>query len=52
MAVETNGTKIVLSEREKKLLELIRKIGYGEISLLVHEFEPVLVEEAIKKIKL
>lgn len=42
----------VLSEKEEKLLELIRNTGYGEIKILVQAGEPVRVEEIKKSIKL
>jgi hypothetical protein len=41
-----------LTEKEKKLLGIIRGIGYGEISLVIRNSEPVVVEEVVKKIKL
>lgn len=44
--------KNVLSEKEEKLLELIRNTGYGEIKILVQAGEPVRVEEIKKSIKL
>lgn len=44
--------KIDVSEKEKKLIELIRVTGYGEIIILVQNMEPVRVEEVKKSIKL
>ncbi|MCL6610365.1 MAG: DUF2292 domain-containing protein [Peptococcaceae bacterium] len=52
VAVDKKLTEADLSEKEKNLLELIRGTGYGEISLIIQEYEPVVVEEVIKKIKL
>ncbi|MCL6449389.1 MAG: DUF2292 domain-containing protein [Armatimonadetes bacterium] len=45
-------TEDELTEKEKKLLEFIRSTGYGEISLIIQEYQPVKVEQVIKKIKL
>ncbi len=51
-AVEKNGAEKELSEKGKKLIDLIRSISYGEIRIAVREGEPVLVEEVKKSIKL
>lgn len=39
-------------EREQKLLELIREIGYGEIKVIINDGKPVRIEELKKSIKL
>ncbi len=44
--------QIEVSEKEKKLIEMIRVTGYGEIVILVQNAEPVRVEEVKKSIKL
>ncbi len=44
--------QIDVSEKEKKLIELIRVTGYGEIIIMVQNTEPVRVEEVKKSIKL
>jgi hypothetical protein len=44
--------RVDISEKEKKLLDLIRSIGYGEIVILIQNMEPVRVEEVKKSIKL
>ena len=41
-----------LTEKEEKLLILIRKIEYGEIKIIVQDKQPVRVEETKKSIKL
>lgn len=51
-AVEKNGAEKRLNEKEKKLIDLIRSISYGEIRVAVRDGEPVLVEEVKKSIKL
>jgi len=51
-AVEKNGTEKELSEKEKKLIDLIRSTGYGEIRVTVRDGQPIQVEEVKKSIKL
>ena len=40
------------SEREEKLLQMIREIKFGEIHIYVADGQPVRVEEIKKSIKL
>lgn len=46
-----NG-EMKVSEKEKKLVQLIRKTGYGEIRIIVRDGQPVQVEEVMKSFKL
>ena len=41
-----------LHEKELKLLEFIRRLGYGEVLIKVQDGVPVLIERATEKIKL
>jgi hypothetical protein len=41
-----------LSEREKKIIEIIRGSEYGELKIIVQNGEPVRVEAVTKSIKL
>ena len=41
-----------LSEKEKRLIELIRSTGYGEIRITIRDGQPVQVEEVRKSFKL
>jgi len=49
-----------LHEKEKRLLEFIRRLGYGEITILgygeitirVQDGLPVMIEKATEKVKL
>ncbi len=41
-----------VSEEEKKLLELIKSIKFGQLSIKIQNSKPVRVEEHIKSIKL
>ena len=41
-----------LTERERKLILLLREIKFGEINLFVSDGQPVRVEEVRKSIKL
>lgn len=43
---------IELHEKELKLLEFIRRLGYGEILIKVQDGLPVMIERATEKIKL
>jgi len=51
-AIEKNSAEKELSEKEKKLIELIRSTGYGEIRITVQDGQPIQVEEVKKSIKL
>ncbi len=44
--------KLELSEKEKKLITMIRSLGFGEIRIFVQDKQPVRVEEFTKSIKL
>ena len=41
-----------LHEKELKLLEFIRQLGYGELVIKVQDGLPVLIEKATEKVKL
>ncbi len=40
------------TEKEIKLLEIIRNVEYGEVRIVVQEGKPIRVEEIKKSIKL
>lgn len=43
---DTEKTKVLpTSEREQKLIEMIRKLGFGEISIYVADGQPVRAEK-------
>ncbi len=44
--------KVQLSEKEEKLIRLIREMKFGELRLLVADSQPVRLEEVRKSIKL
>lgn len=50
--VEENVAERKLNEKEKKLIELIRRTGYGEIRIIVRDGQPVQVEEVKRSVKL
>jgi hypothetical protein len=56
--VDKNGARMELpvltglTEKERKLIDLIRSTGYGEIRIAVQDGEPIRVEEVKKSIKL
>jgi len=41
-----------LHEKERRLLEFIRQLGHGEVTIKVQDGLPVFIEEGIKKVKL
>ncbi len=41
-----------ITEQEKKLIKLIREIGFGEIKVIINDGKPIRIEELIKSIKL
>ncbi|WP_162991179.1 DUF2292 domain-containing protein [Biomaibacter acetigenes] len=41
-----------LHEKERRLLEFIRQLGHGEVTIKVQDGLPVMVEEGVKKTKL
>ena len=46
------GQMAKLDEKEKRLLEFIRKLSYGELIIKVQDGLPVLIERATEKVKL
>ncbi len=52
MADAEKPKTIAVSERERKLLEMIRALGFGEISIYVADGQPVRAEEIKKSMKL
>jgi len=44
--------KLQLSEKENKLIQLIRNIEYGEIRVIIQDRTPIRIEEMKKSIKL
>ena len=44
--------KIQLSEKEEKLIRLIRELKFGELRLFIADSQPVRLEEVRKSIKL
>lgn len=41
-----------LDDKEKRLLEFIRQLKYGEITIKVQDGLPVLIERATERVKL
>ena len=53
--VLVSGVRILVEgvhEKEKRLLEFIRRLGYGEITIRVQDGLPVMIEKATEKVKL
>lgn len=41
-----------LDDKEKKLIKIIREIGFGEIKVIINEGKPIRIEELKKSIRL
>ena len=44
--------QLEVTEKERKLIEYLRKIPYGEVTIFLHDSEPVKIEIAKEKIQL
>ncbi len=47
---EEDKKPMYLSEKERNLIELIRKVGFGEIRIVVNEGVPTRAEEIRKSV--
>lgn len=52
MSLKNDNPNDKLSEKEKKLVRILRGIDYGEIKIIVQGNQPVRIEELTKSIKL
>ena len=43
---------IELSEKERKLIECLRKIAYGEVTIFMQDGQPVRIEQMKESVKL
>ena len=43
---------VVVSEKEKSLLEKLRKIPFGEVTIIMHEGKPQRIEKGVAKTQL
>ena len=50
--VSQNDAKLTLTKEEEKLIEIIRKIDFGEARVVVTDGKPTRIEEIKKSIKL
>ena len=50
--VKKEMNQILLTKEEKKLIELIRKIDFGEARVVMTDGKPTRIEEIKKSIKL
>ncbi len=49
---EEKRVTIQVTEQEKRVLEMMRAIAYGEIRILINAEKPVRVEEIRRSVKL
>lgn len=47
-----NHDQALLSNRERKLLNFTRELGWGEVKIRIENGQPVLIYEAIRTLKL
>ena len=52
MEQKTPGIQMQVTLQEKKLLELLRTIDYGELRVVINASKPVRVEEIRKSLQL
>jgi len=50
--MEETGKYTAIHEKENKLLEFIRELQFGEVTIKVQDGLPVMVEKAREKVKL
>lgn len=50
--MEEPRTYDVFHEKERKLIEYIRQLGFGEVTIKVQDGLPVMIEKAKEKVKL
>lgn len=50
--MEESVKSLALHQKERKLIEFIRELGYGELTIKVQDGLPVLIERATEKVKL
>ncbi|ATW28891.1 ATP-dependent DNA helicase RuvA [Candidatus Formimonas warabiya] len=43
---------MTVTDKERKIIELIRSTGFGELKIVIQDQEPVRIEEITKSIKL
>ena len=46
------ASMINLSDQEKKLLDIIRKLGFGQVIITIKDGKPISIEEIRKSIQL
>ncbi|MFZ7133237.1 MAG: DUF2292 domain-containing protein [Eubacteriales bacterium] len=47
-----NGIEMRVNKQEKRLLELIHRIKFGELKIMVQDSMPIRAEELLKSIEL
>lgn len=50
--MKEDDSKLILTPKETKIIELLRATEYGEIKIVIQNHEPVRLEEITKSIKL
>ena len=50
--IENENFPLVLSEQEKKVVELMRGLDFGDLRIVINNSKPVRVEEIKKSVQL
>ena len=50
--MNNQSPELQFSEKEKKLIQMIRNIEYGEIRVIIQDRTPIRIEELKRSIKL
>jgi hypothetical protein len=50
--MEEGKKEMELTSQEKKLIDVIRKVQYGEVKIIINDGKPIRIEEVKKSIKL
>jgi len=45
-------SKLEITESEKKVLEIIRSVDFGEVNVIIQNNKPIRIEEVKKSIKI
>ena len=50
--MDEKNKKLILSEEEEKVIQLMREISFGELRVIINNSKPIRVEEIKKSIQL
>ena len=50
--MDEKNKKLILSEEEERVIQLMREISFGELRVIINNSKPIRVEEIKKSIQL